>query len=344
VDVKFLNGFIYENNQTEKVLEELGMHHIKQHKGGKYYTCGIPGGDNNSSTIIYNNERLNVVAYTRDIIDTFGNSDIISLTCYIHKCYFSNAIKILCDIVGLDYYASPDDELPDSIKWTKQLLAMNSNIENDEPEILEPINENILSYYKQKPISQWIQTEDICNKVQKEFEIGFDLQTERITIPIRDEMGNLVGVKGRLYLQEPTEFLPKYVYLERCPKTQILFGLHHAYESIKRKKAVIVCESEKGVMQLWSKDIKNAVSIGGHTFSKTQIEKISRLNCRVIVAFDKDISEKEVLKECDKFMHCINVYYIMDKDGLLGEKESPMDNGDKFKILFENNIYPYVKG
>ena len=344
MDARYLKEYIYENNLVEKVLIELGMHHIKQHDNGRYFTCAMPDGDNRSGTTVYNNEHLNVVAYTRAIKDTFGNSDMISLTCFIHKCYFTRALKILCDIAGLDYYANPEEELPESIRWTRELLKMLQAYDDEETEILKPIDERILSYYTQRPILQWALNEGISLETQIEFEIGFDLFSERITIPIRDDLGTLVGVKGRLYLVEATEKIPKYIYPERCAKSQILFGLYKSFDYIRQKGFVIVCESEKGVMQLWTLGHKNAVSIGGHSFSKTQIEKLTRLNADVIIAFDKDITESDVLKECAGFMDCVDVYYIMDKDNLLTEKESPMDNMAVFQRLINNNKYAYVRG
>lgn len=344
MDIKYLKQYIYDNSLIEKILEKLGMHHIKWHSGRDYITCGMPDGDNPSSTVVYNNEHLNVTAYTRDITDNFNNSDIISLACFIYKCYFSNAIKILSDIVGLDYYFNSEDELPPSIIWTKQLLAMSKHIDDEEIEILKPIDENILKYYHQNPIYKWEREEGISFEAQKEFEIGFDLRSERITIPIRDDINNLVGVKGRLFIKQSTDTIPKYNYLEPCAKTHILYGLYKSIEYIKQKGYVIICESEKGKLQLWSQGYKNSVSIGGHSLSKIQIEKITRLNCDVIIAFDKDIIEEEVLKECNKFMNCINVYYIIDKDNCLNEKESPMDNPEKFQTLIENNKYLYIRG
>jgi DNA primase len=226
------------------------------------------------------------------------------------------------------------------------LLKMQSSYNDDDNDatILKPINECILSYYSQNPILQWIECDNIYSDTQVEFEIGFDLRSERITIPIRDEIGNLVGVKGRLYLREPTDKAPKYLYLEQCAKTQILYGLHKTYEFIKQSGFVIVCESEKGVLQLWSQGYKNAVSIGGHKFSKIQIEKITRLNADIVIAFDKDVTEADVLQECAKFMDCINVHYLMDKNNLLKEKESPMDDMDKFQTLMEQNKYIFIRG
>ena len=42
----------------------------------------------------------------------------------------------------------------------------------------------------------------ISYETQIEFEIGYDESTNRITIPIRDEISSLVGVKGRLLKEE----------------------------------------------------------------------------------------------------------------------------------------------
>jgi hypothetical protein len=74
-----------------------------------------------------------------------------------------------------------------------------------------------------------------------------------------------------------------------------------------------------------------------------QVEKITRLNAEVIVAFDKDVTEEEILKECSKFMDCVDVYYIWDRDNLLQGKASPMDDGRLFQRLINNNKYSYVR-
>ena len=64
----------------------------------------------------------------------------------------------------------------------------------------------------------------------------------------------------------------------------------------------------------------------------------------MVIASDKGIQEPEILAECSKFLNFINVYYIMDKDDLLTECESPMDDEIKFQKLIRNNKYSYVRG
>ena len=78
MEAKTIKEYIFNNNRVEYVLEQLGMHHIKWHNGDEYITCGMPDGDNPNSTTVYNDSFLGVIAYTRDIKDAYGISDIIS--------------------------------------------------------------------------------------------------------------------------------------------------------------------------------------------------------------------------------------------------------------------------
>ena len=56
---------------------------------------------------------------------------------------------------------------------------------------------------------------------QAEFEIGYDEFTNRITIPIRDDLGNLVGVKARYFYRQVPEDEQKFMYIEKCARSQI---------------------------------------------------------------------------------------------------------------------------
>lgn len=71
----------------------------------------------------------------------------------------------------------------------------------------------------------------ISEPTQIEFEIGFDMDTKRFTIPIRNENGKLVGVKGRRVAKELgvcASVMPesKYIYIEKMDKTLEVYGLY----------------------------------------------------------------------------------------------------------------------
>lgn len=344
MDKRSVKEYIIVNDLLEDILNELGCHHIKPHDGGRYYSCGFPNGDNPQAMSILS-DNLHVEAYTKDIKDEYGNSDIISLVSYIKDMYFYQSLKWLCEIIGIDYYSEETDEIPMSLQITNLLFDMNKNLTDEENEKLKPRDECILKTYFPYCNNLFLK-DGIDYKTQREFEIGLDLESERITIPIRDELGVLVGVKGRYFYKDVKDGIEKYIYLESCSKSKVLYGLYKTMKYIKESKKCIVVESEKSVLVLWSQGIRNVVSIGGHNLSKTQVEKITRLGVNeVILCYDQDVARQEngkikrdeYLKECNKFLDCIKVSAMVDlKNNILDFKESPVDNMDKFKLLYND--------
>lgn len=219
------------------------------------------------------------------------------------------------------------------------LMEMNSGDETEDEDIaLKPIPETILSYYYPY-VNDLFSDDNISYSTQRKFEVGYDDYTNRITIPIRDELGNLVGVKGRLLKKELEPDDVKYLYIEKCSRSQILYGLYLAYPHIQREKYVYICESEKGVMQLYEMGFYNAVATGGKKVSQAQIDKLSRLCVPLIFCFDKDVKQSEIEELADRFIENIDIYALIDKDNILGCKESPTDDPQKFKRLNEQNKY-----
>lgn len=337
-----IKEYIITNDKIEYILEELGCKGIKHHDNKRYYTGGFPNSDGNKSFAIFS-DNLYIDSYTRNIADEYGNTDIISMVMFIKDMYFYKALKWLGDILGLDYYKDEDYELPLSIQWSNLLHDMNEELDVSEIDNnnLTPIDEQILKTYYSGGNDLFLQ-DGISLNTQGEFEIGFDLDSERITIPIRDELGTLVGVKGRLFIREGRG--EKYIYLEKCSKSKILYGLYKTMGYIKEAGICIVVESEKSVLALWGQGVKNVVAIGGHTLSKTQVEKITRLGVsEVVLCYDFDVArnsknklnKKEYLNEARKFMEQIKVSAMVDVDGtFLKEKESPVDRFDVYEKLY----------
>ena len=341
MDAQTIKEYIYSNNKMETVLENLGMHHIQWHNRNEYITCGMPDGDNPSSTVVYcDNSFLMVKAYTRDIVDPYGISDIISLVSFIKKTIFTQSINWLCELFGLDYYVESisDDPTLGYFKTFDALMKPKTSLEIQ----LKPIPEETLKAYL--PWDNTIFYEDHIEwETQAEFELGLDVFSHRITIPIRDEMGRLVGVKGRRAWDVVDQWNPKYIYLHQCAKSRICYGLYKTLPYIREKNEIIVCESEKGVMQLWSYGYRNCVAVGGHSISQQQQDLIIQSGAAtIIIAFDKDVDEETVRKEAENISLYRRVEYILDFDNILDEKESPMDNPNKWIDLYEKNRKLYI--
>lgn len=338
MDVKELKNYIYENQFVEQILESISCHHIRYHASGTYWTCANATGDNNNAIVLYNNEFLMCVNYTRQMIKGNRKTDIIDLVCYTKNLTFPQGLKFICDEIGISYYHDFDEDIPESFKILNMLDDMNSAITTERERPLTPIDECILSYYKPY-VNKIFFDDNIDYHTQKEFEIGFDEETNRYTIPIRSEIGHLLGVKGRYFYRSVPENEMKYLYLEPCARSKVLYGLYKTLPYIKSAGKVFVSEAEKAVLQLWNYGYKNSVSTGGKKLSQYQIDMIVRLGADIIFAFDKDVSKTELEELADRFPEGIPLYYIYDEDNILDEKESPSDNPKKWQYMVSHNIY-----
>lgn len=337
MDIESLKENILENDLIPVVLEEVGCHHVKHRDG--FYQCANPDGDNTTAVCVYENTNLTTINYTRDITNGRKGSDLISLVEFYKNETFPHAIKWICDVLDIDYYSNPEDELPESLKLTKMLLDLqeNDNVEEEEKP-LKPISERILSYYKPYVNNMFLE-DNVGYDTQSEFEIGYDEESNRITIPIRDDLGNLVGVKARYFYRKVPEDTMKFIYLEKCARSQILYGLYKTINFIKQKKRVFVVEAEKGVQQLWDAGYQESVATGGKKITQCQINKLTRLCVPIIFVFDKDVEKEELDSIAKRFIDEVEIYALIDKDDILSEKESPTDNIEKFEQLLDKNIY-----
>ncbi len=356
MDAQDLKDRVRADGNLRRILMELGMKHVTER--AEYFSCCMPDGNNRTSTIVYKNS-FKVDAYTRDISDGAKYADIFSLVSFINKSSFTESIKWMCDQCGYDYYGS-DYEAPASLKWMRQMMSMKTGTDEDDDFIpLKPLDEYVLGYYRNIQ-NVMFQKDRISLQTQREFEIGYDLETHRITIPIRDELNTLVGVKGRLFQDYIHSKEMKYLYLFRCSKSKILFGLNKTYSYIKRSGFVYVFESEKAVMQMWDAGIKNCVAIGSHKISKRQSILLTRLGVDVIFCYDKEVGIIHEKDENDKrkmvimssgnlpldkefwnnqfrfFASGQKLGIMYDRMNKLPEKQSPSDDLDQWEYLKDN--------
>lgn len=329
-----IKEYLLNNDLVESVLSALGCGYVKNH--GNYISASNPSGDNKQAIVIYLNENLTCVNYTRTIAKDKRSTDIFDLVMFCENCTFPEALKWVCEAVGLDYYQEPED-VPESLQILKMLKQMSSDNSNEIRETLKPIPEQVLNYYL--PYGNILFEQDgISLEVQREFLVGYDPKSNRITIPIRSPIGDLCGVKGRLF-GEPDEYNPKYLYIMPVAKSEILYGLYENKEYIRNNNTLLIFEAEKSVLQCATNGIRNCVALGGKTISKTQAELIIRTGCTPIIALDKGIDIEEIYNVASVFPDNIPVQYIYDADDILLDKQSPSDDFKSLQHLLKNNIY-----
>lgn len=296
-----------------------------------------PTGDNPTSLQVYLDTLL-VTCYTNPLPRlTNAHPDIITLVQHYKDYSFSKALYYICEVCGYSYYHDS--------KYTKEnidpcmafLDSIEPKFEQHDEVPLRKIDEGILNMYVPEP--NWLFLEEgITCQTQRLFEVGYSIKDNCITIPIRDELGTLVGIKGRTTLDYKALKTSKYWFPVPTPKSQILYGLDKTYEHIKESGKVIVFEAEKSVQKAWSHDIKYSVSIGGHELSETQVLKLERLGVEVILALDNNITGEEIKEEAAKFIRRDNLRCLLafKNKGILGEKDAPIDHGLEFFMKLMN--------
>lgn len=126
----------------------------------------------------------------------------------------------------------------------------------------------------------------------REWQIGYDWISDRVTIPVYDETGDLVGFKGRAWRAEHE---PKYLVLGDAPnrperygfqtyrKSEFVFGLNRFTPS---SVPLIVVEGELNVIAMYQHGWSNIVAAAGAEFSDRQAQLIIERANSAIVFFD----------------------------------------------------------
>ena len=203
--------------------------------------------------------------------------------------------------------------------------------------------EEILEQYGNTPNTLWLQ-DGISLSTQRKWGIGFDVLSQRITMPIRTSTGEVMAVKGRLN-GEPEEFEPKYLYIVNGPMSQTLFGYSENYSSLYENEILIV-ESEKSVLKLDSWGYNNVVALGSNSLSTTQAKLLMSLNPkRVIFMLDKSLPLENTKRNADLLktfctMRQLEIRYWNWEDNItLDDKAAPCDDSkEEFEYIMREEI------
>lgn len=285
--------------------------------------------------------------------------DIIALVQLINHYTFTEAIQFICDILHLNTGYLAINTSYKKYDWRKDFLKYTQKDYRPECE-LTVYDDRILDFFEPKYPLSWIE-EGISVETMKKYEIGWYNGVQMITIPVRDECNNLIGIHGRNLNPRlierglkycPVKMLDKTEY--KFPSSMVLFGLNYAKQNIIDSKEVILVEAPKSVMQLDSILPKNnSIALFGTNCSKYNRDYLLSLGIqRVIIALDRQYNElydengnytdefikykKTVEKICKLFIGYVDVYIIYDKAHLLDYKDSPSDKGKEiWDILYD---------
>lgn len=114
----------------------------------------------------------------------------------------------------------------------------------------------------------------------------------RITFPIRDGSGRIVGFGGRTLGSNH----PKYLNSPESPlfhKGQVLYGLFEARQAIAEAQRIVLVEGYLDALALVQADIGYAVASLGTALTKDQLQRARRFAPEVVAFFDGDRAGQE---------------------------------------------------
>lgn len=150
-------------------------------------------------------------------------------------------------------------------------------------------------------------TPEVLNK----FQIGWDKISERISIPVRNEEGSLIGFKARSLEGQPRYIVlggPEYGF-EPYETRKVLFALDK-YEPSEDGQ-IIVCEGELNAIALHQHGYTNAVGISGKFISDEQVELIVKYGQNCVLIFDE---VDDAITAAKKIRHKIPTRIIPEHD------------------------------
>lgn len=292
------------NESVQKLKENINIvdfmsKFVQIHKSGSNYMCVCPfHADKNPSMVIKENEGF---------YHCFGcgaHGDVISFLQKYKNMEFIEALKELASM----YNFPLEDNKVKNIKNNEALVVLNEyyinelNYRNDLLQYLEKrkvtrdlrIKFNIGYAPNASDTLKVLQKAEISNEIAlkqgviKKNEQGFYPSfIDRITFPIYDNNGFLVGFGGRTlnpnnpakYVNSPASSL--------FDKKSIFYGFNIAKNEITKNKKMIICEGYMDTISFHKAGFTYAVAVLGTALTINHLNLIKK-DCFVMLCFDKD--------------------------------------------------------
>ena len=306
------NEEINEIRSKANIVNIIGDY-LPLQKKGKDYKCVCPFHDDHSPSMSISESKQIYKCFS---CNAAGN--VFSFVQNYENVSFMEAVKIVADKIG--YHLSGTINIPINNKYAKEHDIMNltelffqnnlntsNGIDAKNYLIKRGINDDIIKCFGigLSPDSN----NSLANLlIKKGYEINlldnlglinvsdnkyYDVFSRRITFPLHDDDGNVIGFSCRIYRGEADT--AKYINTKETylyKKGSNLFNYFRAKQAAKKEKCLIIVEGQMDAIRVFSSAIKNVVALMGTALTKEQIDLIKKLRVKVILCLDADDAGK----------------------------------------------------
>lgn len=199
--------------------------------------------------------------------------------------------------------------------------------------------DSLLNFLKKKKYNE----DDIFESgllVKSERGSLYDRFRGRLTFPIKDARGNVIGFSGRVLEEAVKE--AKYINTPETllyHKRETLFGINLAKQTVKKENNIFLVEGEFDVISPYQLGIENIVAIKGSAVTREQLMFLKRFTNKITLALDSDTAGEEAVRkgieEAENLEFDVRVVsFDFAKDPDEAVRKDPI----KFKRTLKNSI------
>lgn len=249
--------------------------------------------------------------------------DIFTFVEEYDKVGFKDALEDLAKMAGIVLVKDP--QMTQAEQWHKRLVELNFEVTKFYNYILttHPLGQTALKYVLERGITQEtiklfkigyapVNSDLIYNYlIKKGFTLAemvgtgtfgksnygghliYDRFADRLVFPLSDFRDRVLGFSGRLLPSSQSKNVGKYINSPETDiyhKSQMLFGLNLAKESIKKLNQVIIVEGEFDMISPYQSGVTNGVAIKGTAFTIDQLQLLHRYTDTLILGLDADFA------------------------------------------------------
>lgn len=277
---------------------------------GKNYVCVCPFHDDHSPSMSVSEEKQIYKCFS---CGATGN--VFTFVSEFENVPFIEAVSIVADKCGMELSKSAyTSNFTPAFSEEKEIMELSQKFFANN--LRTSAGEVAINYLKDRGIDEEIikefgiglsldSNDSLYNLLTKKnydskklLEIGlvnsvngkvYDMFSRRITFPLWDKDGNIVGFSARVYRGEKD--VSKYMNSRESKifkKGETLYNYHNAKTIAKREKEIIVVEGFMDAIRIASIGLKNVVALQGTAMTNEQIQLLKKLRVKVILCLDND--------------------------------------------------------